>query len=737
LIKSAVTNLLLQSEAIDNTTNWNRIGGGTGSTPVVNANAAIAPDGTTTADEVVLALNGGTTVNDSSYITQSYQSISGLVYTVSIWLRTISGDVVIALDVDSNTANLVTVTPVWQRFSFNRVTSTTGSRTVRFGIRGTFTTATDSATFYAWGAQLEQASTVGDYIPTVAAINSAPRFDHRVTSSATNFIRNNTMVGAVAGTPGTLPTNWTTGGNAALSTQIVGTGIDDGITYIDVRCFGTTAVTASPETYFIFDTVGAIPVALNQWTASCYAKIVGGTQTGILNGELYILGYNSSAALNVADATSFNYSSLVDRFSNCRISKTHTFVLSTTVSSVQRIDVNFTAGGGTAVDFTLRIGMPQMELGSVATAPIPTTTAAATNTNTESLGLLVEEARTNSITNNTMVGAVAGTPGTNPTGWPFVSAAGGLTRQIIGVGTESGISYIDYRFSGTTTDANGVNIAPGNGAALTGQTWSASTYWKLAGGSNTGISSFAIGLIEETSGGGFVTGAFYGQTAPTSGPLISQRPTATRTLTGGATVAFVRHTIQISIPTATVIDFTIRIGLPQLEQGAFATSPILTSTATVTRAADVASITGSNFSSFYNQTEGTVFANYAERAFSATHQVATISNGTTNERISVAVNSSNVLDVGVISGGTDTFGGNTPTLTAQEYKIGFGYKADNSGVSANGSAITVDSAVTLPTVVSQFDIGVRGSSQSLNSTIKRLTYWPTRLADNTLQAITQ
>ena len=185
------------------------------------------------------------------------------------------------------------------------------------------------------------------------------------------------------------------------------------------------------------------------------------------------------------------------------------------------------------------------------------------------------------------------------------------------------------------------------------------------------------------------------------------------------------------------IGTTVRIWGAQVEEGAFATSYIPTTTATVTRAADVASITGSNFSSFYNQTEGTVFANYAERAFSVTHQVATVSNNTANERISLAINPSNILDVGVISGGTDTFGGNTPTLTAQEYKIGFGYKADNSGVSANGSAITVDSAVTLPTV-SQLDVGARaGSNQILNSTIKRLTFWPTRLADTTLQQITQ
>jgi hypothetical protein len=197
---------------------------------------------------------------------------------------------------------------------------------------------------------------------------------------ATNSIRNNTMVGAVAGTPGTFPTNWSFTNNIGLPYSVIGTGVDDGISYIDIRFFGAIAAgTSGRELYFYFDSLTAIPVAqAQQWTQSCYAKIVAGSPTGILSGELYLVANNGSGSNTTGEAPfqSFSYSSLTGPFSECRVSQSYTFVQASTLYVEPRIDVNFTADAND-IDFTLRIGMPQLERGEYLTPPIATTNAPA------------------------------------------------------------------------------------------------------------------------------------------------------------------------------------------------------------------------------------------------------------------------------------------------------------------------------------------------------------------------
>ena len=338
-----------------------------------------------------------------------------------------------------------------------------------------------------------------------------------------------------------------------------------------------------------------------------------------------------------------------------------------------------------------------------------------------------------------MVGAVAGTPGTNPTGWSFATAqSNGLTISIAGTGVENGTNYIDYRFNGTTVASpNACSFGFANATAATAQTWATSIYWKLASGTTTGVINWQLGIIESTAVGGFITGAFYNQTAPTSAALITQRPAATRTLSGGVTVGLVSHTMSITVAGNTAIDFTIRLGMPQLEQGAFATSVIPTTTAAATRSADVASITGANFSSWYRQDEGTVFASSTLISSSYANGVLwDVGAGGAFGTTAYGAWSGTQWTLNPNSAPVNMFSAVTaPIQSASAYAL----KANDSNIAAAGLTGTLDAACAMPASATTLSIGKAGwtAGNYLNGTIKRLTYWPQRLPNSALQAITQ
>ena len=365
----------------------------------------------------------------------------------------------------------------------------------------------------------------------------------------------------------------------------------------------------------------------------------------------------------------------------------------------------------------------------------------------ESLGLLVEEQRTNSIRNNTMVGAVAGTPGTLPTNWVGSATANGITREVVGTGAENGISYIDLRYSGTPTSSFNIFAAfePGNQVvAANGQTWTASAYIRLAAGSTSGLSNLSLIVAGRDSSGAGIAGQFrQAPIVPTSAVIVSQRAFSTFLFTS-ASVAFVRSQVSFDVTNGVAIDITLRIGLPQLEQGAFATSVIPTTGSAATRAADVASITGGNFSSWYRQDEGTVFVDAKEYPFVSSavrsfygfensSQVNTdwhrqwIWNGAPTQLLHSIYTSSSgpiAVDFGV-------------PLVNEQKRSALAYRVNDYARSYNGAAPTTDTSGNLPVGIDRLGIGSNNSVSQLNGHIRRLVYWPQRLPNITLQTITQ
>ena len=357
-------------------------------------------------------------------------------------------------------------------------------------------------------------------------------------------------------------------------------------------------------------------------------------------------------------------------------------------------------------------------------------------------GLLIEEARTNSIRNNTMQGAVVGTPGTIPTNWQVFTNVTGLTRQIVGTGTENGITYIEVKLSGTPS-GSGVyqfQFEPSNAvAALTAQTWTASSYLKLQAGSYAGVSSNRFGFSEYTSGGAFITFNTVVVASATSAALSTQRATATQTLNGGATTAFLLPYFELVLSGA-AIDITLRIGLPQLELGAFATSVIPTTTTALTRSADVASV--NTLSPWFNAAAGTLFAQgilVGGTAATFPHQTSLVGSNANNDSIGTQwTANTGVMRFGIRSGGVaqaDIPGGASKSANSS-FKVAGRYATNDAQAAFDGALGTQDTTVTLPTIAALSLGGAVGFQPGASVWLQRVTFYPRTLSNAELQTIT-
>jgi hypothetical protein len=348
----------------------------------------------------------------------------------------------------------------------------------------------------------------------------------------------------------------------------------------------------------------------------------------------------------------------------------------------------------------------------------------------ESLGLWVEEQRTNSIRNNTMVGAVAGSPGTAPTNWIVSTTAAGVSREIIGTGTENGITYIDIKVSGTTTSSLFFVIrfeGPQVVAAANGQTWTTSSYIKVVGGSLANL-LLRSGINGNNSTGSGVQFPTNSTISPTGASLISQRFVNTGTFSN-ASVAFAQSYLQIEAASGVAIDITIRIGLPQLEQGAFATSVIPTSTTAVTRSASVVDVINQAIANNIR----TLYLEFRSPA-SGTRGVVSLNDNTANERVNMLTSGTDPRLV-IVDGGVEQANINGGTITANtRTRVAVRINENDFAISINGAAVVTDTSGTLP-IVDRLMLGRTQAGEYLNGTLARVTGWREALPNSTLQSL--
>ncbi|MBS7698471.1 MULTISPECIES: hypothetical protein [unclassified Chelatococcus] len=199
-------------------------------------------------------------------------------------------------------------------------------------------------------------------------------------------------------------------------------------------------------------------------------------------------------------------------------------------------------------------------------------------------GILLEGARTNAIRNSIFRGVtpgVIGAGGAWPTNWQN-GGASGLTRTISAPYQYRGMTCIDVRYHGITTDAGGYPLIfepPSAIAASSGQSWTMSTYLALVGGSMANISSFRFYIPPQPSGVAAASNSI--------GPeLTSELKRFAFTFSFTTAITHIQPRFAMNHAVGAAIDFTLRIGLPQMELGAFPSSPIATETIAVDRGPD-------------------------------------------------------------------------------------------------------------------------------------------------------
>ena len=218
--------------------------------------------------------------------------------------------------------------------------------------------------------------------------------------------------------------------------------------------------------------------------------------------------------------------------------------------------------------------------------------------------------------------------------------------------------------------------------------------------------------------------------------------TGTSSATVVGTGAYPTRTTLTFTPTVGVLTLTVTgtVQYAQLEIGAFATSFIPTAASTVTRTADVAVMTGTNFSSWYNASEGAFVASsvLARQSALGGTTIFSANDGTAANLMVCFYRGSGALGATITSASVTQLD-QTPlgvTTANTVVNIGLAYKLNDSVSYANGTVQTTDTAVTIPSVT-QLQLGIYPAGVYLNGIIKSLRYWPQRILNGEGQAFSK
>jgi hypothetical protein len=202
--------------------------------------------------------------------------------------------------------------------------------------------------------------TLTEYASGVAAIHPTAGF--LLEEVTTNEIRNPRGEGAVLGSPGTLPTNWSFSGLGTATAEVIAQGVQSGWPYLELKLSGTP----SGAITLLFETSSAVTAATGEtWTTSVGVQIASGDLSNVTALTIDHVERTSGGSF-VATQTGSNF--LPDT-THRRFWSAATLAGGGTVGRVVpgvRVDWD----GSGAIDITLRIYAPQLEEKAYPTSPV-------------------------------------------------------------------------------------------------------------------------------------------------------------------------------------------------------------------------------------------------------------------------------------------------------------------------------------------------------------------------------
>lgn len=256
-------------------------------------------------------------------------------------------------------------------------------------------------------------------------------------------------------------------------------------------------------------------------------------------------------------------------------------------------------------------------------------------------------------------------------------------------------------------------------------------------------------LVEEARTNLFLNSDLLGTNLATQNVTVTAQPytitfygTGSITLSGAATAVingtgvYPTRVISTFTPAAGTLTCTVSgtVQYAQIEAGSFETSFIPTAGATVTRTADVLTMSGTNFSSWYNDSTGTFIAEAIPPAVTGALRWMICDTGAGK---GCFISSGGKASSGLV------FGGDATTANIVNYgknsvnKFAFAYDGTNTAITCLNGGTVATGTNNWHTGITGITLASRsGGFQLLNGWLRKVSFYASRLSNSQLQSLT-